>query len=82
MFAILEAVSDALPPSSVLLQLLPGMEDGVYLYYQPQVMDMSSYLAVTGTPVKEASQVFGCTPREVRYLRVRHIFDHVHTSMI
>ena len=82
MFAILEAVRDALPQSSVLLGLYPDMEDGVYLYYQPQAIDMSSYLAVTGTPAKDASQVFGCTPREVRYLRVRHIFDHVNTSMI
>ena len=44
------------------------MEDGPY--YQPQATDMSSYVAVTGTPLREACQVFGCTPREVRYLRV------------
>ena len=39
-------------------------------YYQPQAMDMSSYVAVTGAHSKDGCQVFGCTPREVRYLRV------------
>ena len=40
-------------------------------YYQCQAQDMSSYVAVTGTPMKDMCQVFGLTPREVRYLRVR-----------
>ena len=40
-------------------------------YYQCQAQDMSSYVAVTGTPMQDMCQVFGLTPREVRYLRVR-----------
>ena len=49
------------------------MEDVSYQsYYQCQAQDMSSYVAVTGTPSKDMCQVFGLTPREVRYLRVRN----------
>ena len=39
-------------------------------YYQPQAQDMSSYIAVQGTPWEDACQVFGLTPRELRYLKV------------
>ena len=35
------------------------------------LQDMSSYVAVQGTPRKDSSFVFGLTPKEVRYLRVR-----------
>ena len=31
---------------------------------------MSSYIAVQGTPWEDTSQVFGLTPRELRYLKV------------
>ena len=36
--------------------------------------DMSSYVAVQGTPRKDSSFVFGLTPKEVRYLRVIYYF--------
>ena len=39
-------------------------------YYQSQYQDMSSYIAVQGTPWEDTSQVFGLTPRELRYLKV------------
>ena len=39
------------------------------------VQDMSSYVAVQGTPRKDNSFVFGLTPKEVRYLRV--IAEHI-----
>ena len=35
--------------------------------------DMSSYVAVSGTPQNDTCYVFGLTPQEVRYLKVR---DH------
>merc|ERR1712079_48835 len=38
-------------------------------YYTPHTQDMSSYVAVQGTPRKDNSFVFGLTPKEVRYLR-------------
>merc|ERR1712029_595280 len=38
-------------------------------YYTPHTQDMSSYVAVQGTPRKDNSYVFGLTPKEVRYLR-------------
>ena len=36
---------------------------------------MSSYVAVQGTPRKDNCFVFGLTPKEVRYLRVRIIIE-------
>jgi hypothetical protein len=33
--------------------------------------DMSSYVAVSGTPQNDTCYVFGLTPQEVRYLKVR-----------
>jgi len=38
-------------------------------YYTPHTQDMSSYVAVQGTPRKDNCFVFGLTPKEVRYLR-------------
>ena len=35
---------------------------------------MSSYVAVSGTPSRDSCNVFGLTPQEVRYLRVRNSF--------
>ena len=32
--------------------------------------DMSSYVAVVGTPSKAVCHVYGLTPQEVRYLKV------------
>merc|ERR1719483_1461781 len=40
-------------------------------YYQPQVQEMSSYVAVQGAPRKDSCSVFGLTPKEVRYLRIK-----------
>ena len=60
------------------------MEDGLCLvvvtmhyctdmcYYQPHTKDMSSYIAVQGTPWEDNCQVYGLTPRELRYLKVGH----------
>ena len=42
----------------------------VMYYYQPQTPDMSSYIAVQGIPREDSCQVFGLTPRELRYLKV------------
>ena len=39
-------------------------------YYHPQTQDMSSYVAVEGALTKDNCNVFGLTPREVRYLKV------------
>ena len=39
-----------------------------------QESDMSSYVVVTGTPVEDHCTVFGLTPMELRYLRVRRIY--------
>ena len=35
------------------------------------LQDMSSYVAVEGTPILDNCNVFGLTPHEVRYLQVR-----------
>ena len=39
--------------------------------------DMSSYVAVQGTPRKDNSFVFGLTPKEVRYLRVGGLLNAI-----
>ncbi|XP_023333627.1 uncharacterized protein LOC111705355 [Eurytemora carolleeae] len=38
-------------------------------YYSSQLHDMSSYVAVSGTPNNDCCTVFGLTPQEVRYLK-------------
>ena len=42
-------------------------------YYKPHTQDMSSYIAVQGTPRKDNCNVFGLTQQEVRYLKVGEI---------
>ena len=47
---------------------------GVFLLI---LQDMSSYVAVQGTPRKDNSFVFGLTPKEVRYLRVGGLLNSI-----
>ena len=39
-------------------------------YSSNTIVDMSSYVAVTGRPELNCSSVFGLTPQELRYLKV------------
>ena len=39
-------------------------------YPSSTMVDMSSYVAVTGRPELNCSSVFGLTPQELRYLKV------------
>ena len=41
-----------------------------YNYMSSTMVDMSSYVAVTGKPELNLSAVFGLTPQELRYLKV------------
>ena len=41
-----------------------------YSYMSSGMVDMSSYVAVTGKPEHNFSTVFGLTPQELRYLKV------------
>ena len=47
------------------------------LYVNLFLQDMSSYVAVQGTPRKDNSFVFGLTPKEVRYLRVGGLLNTI-----
>jgi hypothetical protein len=42
--------------------------------------DMSSYVAVAGTPQVDSCCVFGLTPQEVRYLKVRQVMLYMMVS--
>jgi len=53
-------------------------------YYSSQLHDMSSYVAVSGTPHTDCCSVYGLTPQEVRYLKgkfpsVRPVNGHSHS---
>ena len=52
---------------------------GVFLLI---LQDMSSYVAVQGTPRKDNSFVFGLTPKEVRYLRVGGLLNNISDYII
>ena len=49
-------------------------------YPSSTIVDMSSYVAVTGRPELNCSSVFGLTPQELRYLKV--VLDIFQTQII